>query len=163
MTASTIEPSVAVVGIGNLLLADEGLGVDAVRELAGSAASAGVKFIDGGTDPWAAFREAEGCRALLVLDAVQGGKAPGDFHSLPLEEVETRGAIMSLHGVTMYHLLHFEALLGNTFEEVRVLGMEPGRVRPEIGLSEPCKDRMQEFAALAAGEIDGMLKRLSAS
>ncbi len=158
---TTTEHAVAVIGIGNLLLKDEGFGVHAVRELGRRPAQAGVKLIDGGTDPWSAFEEAEGCESLLVLDAVQGGKQPGDFHSMPLDEVDPGDALMSLHGLTMFHLLRYEALLGNTFREVRVLGIEPATVEPDIGLSGPCRRRLAEFVGVAVQEIDDMLERLS--
>jgi hydrogenase maturation protease len=155
--------TVAVVGVGNLLLSDDGLGVHAVRELAQRACPPGVRLIDGGTDPWSAFSEAEGCRALFVLDAVQGGRHPGEFYNLPLDEVEAGGAVMSLHGITLFRLLQYEAVLGNTFEEARLLGMEPECIRPEIGLSPRCRRRLPAFAEMAMTQIGGTLDRLSVS
>ncbi len=160
MMESTCEATVGVIGIGNLLLKDEGFGVHAVRELARVSPRADVKFIDGGTDPWSAFEQAAECQALLVLDAVQGGKRPGDFHSLPFDEVEPGEAVLSLHGLTMFHLLQYEAVLGNSFREVRVLGIEPAAVEPDIGLSGPCRQRLDKFVQVAVQEIDGLLERV---
>jgi hypothetical protein len=61
---------VGVIGIGNLLLRDEGVGVHALQVLDGQMLAGDVRLIDGGTDPWAALSAAEGCSTLLVLDAV---------------------------------------------------------------------------------------------
>jgi hydrogenase maturation protease len=136
---------VGVIGIGNLLLRDEGLGVHALRALEQRDLPGEVKLIDGGTDPWSALTALDGCEALIVLDAVVGGKQPGELHRLGLDDVDARGAAMSLHGVTLFHLLRYEQLVGNGFGEVHVLGMEPAEVAPGIGLSEPCAARLPEF------------------
>ncbi len=160
MGAAEPEAEVAVVGIGNLLLKDEGVGVHALRELRGCAWEGEVKLVDGGTDPWTAFSEAEGCRALVVLDAVVGGKDPGELHRLTLEEVEDNQVVLSLHGISLFHLVRYEALLGNTFDEVQVLGMEPSSVEPGIGLSERCRGRLANFLETARSEVERMLQRL---
>ncbi|KPK66271.1 MAG: hypothetical protein AMK73_00470 [Planctomycetes bacterium SM23_32] len=157
-------PAVGVIGIGNLLLKDEGVGVHAVRALArraldDGASPQGIRFVDGGTDPWAALSEVGDCRKLLVLDAVVGGKGPGEFHCLALEDVDTGGAAMSLHGLTLFHLLNYERLLGNGFDDICVLGMEPAEVAPGIGLSELCQARLPAFMDVVTDQIHGMISR----
>ncbi|MHC4481795.1 MAG: hydrogenase maturation protease [Planctomycetota bacterium] len=153
---------VGVIGIGNVLMMDEGLGVHAVRALAEDSPGEWVELIDGGTDPWAALSAAKGCRALLLLDAVAGGAAPGSLHRLSLQEVEPGRPGVSLHDVTLVHLLDCERLLGSAFEEVRVLGMEPAAVEPGIGLSEPCRRQLPAFVEMARAEIREVQTRLNA-
>ncbi|MFO8006566.1 MAG: hydrogenase maturation protease [Candidatus Brocadiia bacterium] len=160
MDASTAPTEVAVIGIGNLLLMDEGLGVHALRELEQEVQSDGVRCIDGGTDPWSALSAAEGCRGLVLLDAVLGGKTPGEFHRMELEQVEASDAVMSLHGLSMFHLVQYEALLGRSYTETLVLGMEPEVIEPGIGLSERCRRRLPEFVRMARAEITAVRERL---
>ncbi|MFO7955738.1 MAG: hydrogenase maturation protease [Candidatus Brocadiia bacterium] len=162
MSNSSAACKVAVVGIGNLLLHDEGLGVHAVRRLEDAAQRKNVTYVDGGTDPWAAFSQVEDCEVVLVLDAILGGGEPGDTYKMSLQEVEAGSAVLSLHGVTMFHLLQYEALVGNRFEEVLVLGMEPESVEPGIGLSGRCEQSMPEFLEAVVSEIDGVQQRLAA-
>jgi hydrogenase maturation protease len=154
-----------VVGIGNLLLMDEGIGVHAVRALAeeGLPDAGPVVFVDGGTDPWGAFAAVTGCRALLVLDAVSGQLPPGELHSMDMAEVDLSAATMSLHGHTLFHLLEFESVLGATFEEVRVVGMEPLKIEPGFALSQPCRERLPALIDLTRQEIRRMLDRLAGS
>jgi len=154
--------AVGVIGVGNVLLRDEGVGVHAVRALAQEPPDGGVLLVDGGTDPWAALSSAQDCRALVVLDAVAGGRAAGEFHSLALDEVDVGSTAMSVHGLTLFHLLHYERLLGNAFEEVRVVGMEPEAVEPGMELSEPCLQRLPAFVDLVRAELLGMWRRLNA-
>jgi hydrogenase maturation protease len=158
----SVAPGIAVIGVGNVLLMDEGLGVHAVRALeSGWGCREEVAFIDGGTDPWAALAAARGCRSLLLLDAVGGGKQPGAFYRLELDEVEPAGAVMSLHGLSLFHLLHYERLLGNRFEQVYVLGMEPQSTEPGLELSGCCRDRMPAFVDMVRAELLGLRERLS--
>jgi len=145
--------SVGVIGIGNLLLKDEGVGVHAVQALAAQLAADGVKLVEGGTDPWGALSAVGGCRTLFVLDAVTGGKAPGEFHSLSLDEVETRNASMSLHGLSLFHLLAYERILGRGFDDVRVLGMEPAEIEPGVGLSDVCRSKLADFVEMVKSEV----------
>ncbi len=160
MADSTIA-TVGVIGIGNRLMKDEGLGVEALRRLRGRSLQ-GAELIDGGTDPWSALEAAAGCGSLVVVDAVLGGEPAGTIYRLSLEEVEGDGAVMSLHGITLYHLVQYERLLGNTFGEVRVVGMEPAAVEPGIGLSDVCAERMDGFLEAIEEEIDKVKDRLCA-
>jgi len=154
-------PPIGVIGIGNVLLRDEGIGVHAVRALKGQLSQGNVRLIDGGTDPWSALSAAQGCAALIVLDAVVGGEQPGQFHTFALEELELDGAVLSLHGVTLFHLLRYERLLGRDVPHVRVLGMEPATVEPGVGLSEACRRNMPAFVAMAAAQIRSLQEHLS--
>jgi len=133
-----------------------------VRVLAEAEDLEGVRIIDGGTDPWAALARAEGCRALVALDAVAGGKEPGEFHRLLLEEIDSTGAALSLHGVTLFHLLRYERLLGNGFEHIRVLGMEPHVVDYGVGLSALCQRRLPAFVQMVRAEVADVRRRLCA-
>lgn len=157
MKASTVG-TIGVIGVGNRLMRDEGVGVEALRSLRQEGAE-GVECIEGGTDPWTAFSAAEGCSHLIVLDAVQGGREPGSLYRMDIDEVDTGTTVMSLHGVTLFHLLQYEALVGNTFREVVLLGMEPVEVESGMGLSERCRQRLPELVRAARDEIE-RLKRL---
>lgn len=147
------EPTIGVIGIGNRLMGDEGLGVEAVQAMGRRGLPEGVELVDGGTDPWSALSSAEDCRCLILLDAILGGGEPGSLYRLGLEEVDVGSRVLSLHGVTLFHLLNYERLLGNEFDEVVVLGMEPQRVEPGIGLSERCRQALEDFVRMAEQEI----------
>jgi hydrogenase maturation protease len=156
-------PRVGVIGIGNVLLCDEGLGIHAVRAFAAQHGADELTLaIEGGTDPWAALQAASGCAALILVDAVRGGKAPGELYRLALEDVETAGAILSLHGITLFHLLQYERLVGNEFGEVVLLGMEPFSIGPGLQLSEGCSERLAALVEMVSREVGVVRERLAA-
>ncbi len=75
---ASAEAPVLLLGIGNVLFADEGAGVHALRRLSKELKdAASVRCIDAGTLGFALADEVGRCTALIVLDAAQLGKAPG--------------------------------------------------------------------------------------
>ena len=145
---------VAVVGMGNLLMQDDGAGVHALQALRERMANEdGVELIDGGTNAWGALWAARDCRHLLLLDAVRAGGKPGDVYRFPLGDAEAPQGSVSLHDVSLAHLVGLEQMMGNRFETVTVLGMEPSRIEPAIGLSEACQRGLEELVRLAQSEI----------
>ncbi len=68
-----------IVGVGNILLKDEGIGVHVVRalqEMSLASPKGEVEVVDGGTSP-SAFDTAEGADKLIIVDAARGGGEPG--------------------------------------------------------------------------------------
>jgi hydrogenase maturation protease len=144
----------AVVGMGNLLMGDEGLGIHALHLLrAEGAGEAAVSLIDAGTDAWAALWQARGCEHLVLIDAVRGGQRPGTLHRLALEELDARADAMSLHDVTLVRLLELENALGRGPARARLVGMEPGRIEPGTELSPTCRRALSELVQAVRREI----------
>ncbi|MHC4948648.1 MAG: hydrogenase maturation protease [Planctomycetota bacterium] len=87
---------VLVLGLGNLLLRDDGVGLTLLARLRDEhAALPGVEWLDGGTQGLALLGRLAGRRGLLVLDAVALGDAPGTVHVLPdaAHRPPARGAV----------------------------------------------------------------------
>jgi len=149
----------AVIGVGNVLLKDEGVGVHALRALMREVSGEPVMYIDGGTDPWSALMEAECCSELIILDAVAGDEPPGMLYRLRLDELANGKAPASLHDLNLVQMLVSEALRGNEFERVTVLGMQPEQIGAGTELSERCRKRMPELIETVRTEIDDFARR----
>jgi len=151
---------VAVVGIGNLLMMDDGVGIHALRRLERQCRDDGaVSLVDGGTNAWGALWQARDCDRLILLDAVRGGRAPGTVYRFGLDGAEPAEVGMSLHDVSLPHLVRLESALTGGFESAEVVGMEPGRVEPAIGLSEPCMNALPALVRAAQERIREVMNR----
>src|SRR5271157_1480534 len=75
---------ILVLGVGNALLRDDGVGLRLLSDLSreGLALDGEVEFLDGGTQGLALLDRIAGRHALLILDAVKLGAAPGAVHAL---------------------------------------------------------------------------------
>jgi hydrogenase maturation protease len=116
-----------VLGLGNLVHTDDGVGIHAVEALRGDARiPPEVELLDGGTQGLGLLHHISGIRRLLVIDAIDVGEPAGT-----LLQFEGR-ALRGLPGKASVHQLGFSdlmialQLLDDSPEEVIVLGIQPG-------------------------------------
>ena len=146
-----------VLGIGNILLKDEGAGIYCMQELKKKAWPENVTFVDGGIFTQDFFCMFEKFSYLLVLDAVKGGKKPGTLYRLKAGDlVETRKNNISLHGIGLLDSLKMAELLGNKIS-FTVVGVEPEEIFWEKGLTKTLEEAFPDFVELAAREINKIL------
>jgi len=145
----------AVLGLGNELFTDEGVGVQAAH-LVGAAGLPGVEVLDGGTLGLALLPALEGRRGLLILDAVVAeGSEPGDLIELTAEElVKPRMLLMSAHQVGIAETLGAASLLGTSPEMLHAVGMVPFSLDTGYGLSEDAQERLPQMVERALAVLD---------
>jgi hydrogenase maturation protease len=125
---------ILVLGIGNVVMSDDGVGVRAVQRLAaGYRFPESVELLDGGTLGLDLLPRLEGVERLLVIDAIDAGKAPGTLLRLAGEEVPmTLQTKLSPHQMGLKDLLAVASLQGASPAEMTLLGVQPERI--ELGL-----------------------------
>jgi hydrogenase maturation protease len=143
-----------VLGLGNLVHSDDGVGVHAIHHLQRDArVPAEVTLLDGGTQGLSLISHISGFSRVLVIDAVNAGEAPGT-----LLRFEGR-ALTGLPGKATVHQLGFAdlmaamSLLGEAPEEVVVLGIEPVSTEWGAELTQPVQ---QTFPSL----LDSVVEQL---
>jgi len=129
---------VLVLGLGNVLLGDDGVGpvlLDRVRESFSGVEE--VECLDGGTQGLALLGRLAGRKTLVLLDAFSAGKAPGEVSVLAKSELLGVGTLRSTtaHEGNAGELLAAANLLGELPEQVFLVGLQPERLRTEFGLS----------------------------
>ena len=129
-----------ILGIGNELLGDEGIGVHAVRRLQGAVLPEQTKVVEVGTAILDALDELEQADRIIVIDAMQDGNAPGTVYKIPLDECSGSPCIASMHGFDIFRVM---ALAGRTTPPpVTVFGVEPGVIDWSMELSPPVADSL---------------------
>ncbi|NEP77016.1 MAG: hydrogenase maturation protease [Okeania sp. SIO3B3] len=122
---SNDEKYLLVLGIGNLLLTDEGLGVHAVKTLLQEEWPAGVEFADGGTWTQDMVFWIKDYKQLLVLDVVKAGREPGTMYRFTEDDLRSdESQRLSLHDIDLLDSLNMAGMIGAK-PELTVLGMEP--------------------------------------
>lgn len=144
-----------VLGIGNILLSDEGVGVCAVEALrAGYEVPPGLSLIDGGTSAMELLDDLEGLDLLIVLDAVRAGHAPGTLVALRGAEVPVFfRARLSPHQVGLAEVLATLDLLGRAPRATVVLGVEPASLATRLGLTDAVTARVPELVQATVREL----------
>lgn len=122
-----------ILGIGNLLLADEGVGVHAARALMAERRPPGVEVLEVGTAILDALPSLKKARRLIILDAMRAQGAPGAVYRVPLDRCQSSSVVASLHGFDLARVL---ALAGRSdLPDGVVFGVEPARLEWSMDLS----------------------------
>lgn len=154
---------VAILGLGNLLLGDEGVGVHAVHLLMSRLADLyEIKVIDGGTSPDLCSLLNEKLDKLIILDAVNGDKPPGTIYRLCINDVDlSSGHAFSLHEIGLIENIRQLELSGRRPREIVIIGMEPQTIDWNLELSKTTKNRLSEMVELAIREAKGLTNNMS--
>lgn len=145
-----------VLGIGNLLWADEGFGVRAVEALnAAYEFPCDVLLLDGGTLGLNLLDYIESSRRVLVFDAIDFGLPPGSLELLRDADVPRWGARkLSPHQNGFNDILALAQLHARTPEAIVAIGVQPVTLDDFGGsLTDPVRARIGEAVELAANEL----------
>lgn len=149
------EPTVLVLGLGNILFGDEGLGVHAVQQLSRVCnLPDGVRCLDGGTLGLDLLCYFTADVRILILDAVRTGGAPGSL--IRLEGSQIPAALsqkMSMHQLGLQDLMAASALRGMLPERVVLWGMQPALMDWSTDLSAEVERALPELVEAAMREL----------
>lgn len=150
------ENKIIVLGIGNLLLKDEGVGVHLLKELEEENLPSSVELVDGGTSTLNILPLLKGARKIIVIDAMKAGDEPGSiYRCCPKDLIPAPDAPMSLHHIDFLQALKMAKLLGYDLEDQTIIyGVEPEEISWEIGLSPRIKNKMAKLKELVLEEIN---------
>ncbi len=147
----TDKKNILIIGMGNVLMQDEGVGVRAVEELESRyIIPECVTVIDGGTTGMELFEPIRNCDYLIVADAVNTGDAYGTLVRIANDDIpaffQTK---LSNHQLGLSDLLALLTLKGETPEYVAIIGMVPHSLKNKLGLTPE-----------ATAGLEGMVKML---
>lgn len=142
-----------VVGVGNEMMRDEGVGVAVARALRAERLGKETRVLELGTRGFDLIYEMESAARVIVIDAVRAGREPGSVYVFEPEEarsINTRTS--SLHGLDLLDVLELAAATGIR-PQVMIVGVEPQEVAPGLGLSQRVERRL--------GEVVNRVRRLA--
>jgi len=147
--------NVVVLGVGNVLMCDEGVGVHTVKALEERwELPEGVRCVDGGTSTQELLGDLEDLDHLIVIDAVNAGRAPGEVMRLEGEAVPAVFTTkLSPHQIGISDLLATLRFLGRAPRQILLFGVEPAVLTLDLELSPTVAARVPELCALVVDEL----------
>ncbi|MFZ5452881.1 MAG: HyaD/HybD family hydrogenase maturation endopeptidase [Thermodesulfobacteriota bacterium] len=138
-------PKITLIGLGNILLQDEGVGVHAVRQIQERYETPPeLEIVDGGTSGLDLLPYIEGRDRVLFVDAVKFGQEPGYIGILENEEIPAFFAVISsLHHLGLADILAAAQLLGTLPPEICLIGIQPYSLETDLELSPHLKVRLE--------------------
>ena len=144
---------VTIIGMGNLLLQDEGIGVHVARALQKMPLPYGVEVVDGGTSP-ELFSYIESTGKLIVIDAMETGDIPGSIYRIRIDDLTTEVAgLNSIHEINLMSILKIMRLLGKGPQETVIIGIQPRDMDCGIELSAEVQEKIPEIKRVVLEEI----------
>jgi len=120
-----------IMGIGNVLMQDDGIGVYLAEELKEENNDKRIRYVIGETDVDYCLAEAEEGEFLIILDAVQMGSKKGSVYEIPLTQLSMMEVGIAAHNFHLFHALSLKKGL--------LIGVEPYEINFHYGLSEDLK------------------------
>ena len=139
---------ITLLGLGSLLMQDEGVGVHAVRYIQENFETPGLEIIDGGTGGLDLLPYIENRDRLLVVDAANFEKEPGYIGVLRNEEVPAHfGVKASLHHLGLADVLAAAQLMDMAPKEICLIGIQPQTISLGLELTELIQGKLSELVA----------------
>ena len=155
MMNKTAEKNILVLGIGNLLLKDEGVGVQVISKMVEMDLPENVEVMDGATAPLDILYLANDVGKLIIVDAVKAGSAPGTIYRISPDDVETCIQVpLSLHHLDLVQMLELCDRIGSRPSTV-IIGVEPKEIDFELELSPEVAAKVPQIIELILREIGG--------
>ena len=134
---TTAARSIVILGIGNILMQDEGLGVHAIRALMERALPPGVEVIDGGTLGIELLPIVEDAESLILIDAARFSGEPGEVRAFRGDQlVGSYGGHVSPHQAGAADLIAVARLTGALPKRCTLFGIQPMAMDFGLELSE---------------------------
>ena len=144
-------PRIVIVGVGNLLMKDEGVGIHVIKHLQEINMPPDIELIDGGTAPDLIAYIRAGDK-LIIVDSAQAGGEPGAIYRFLPEDLATdTGTLASAHELGVELNLKLMSLMGNEPREIAIIGVEPKEIDWGTELTEELQNKLPEI-------IDAVLK-----
>jgi hydrogenase maturation protease len=144
-----------VLGIGNILNRDEGLGVralDLLEQQVGPVAD--VEYVDGGVMGLSLLPLVEDCEHLLVLDAIDAGAEPGTFVEMNGQEIRLfTGIKMSEHQITFQEVLGLAFIRDKLPPYLHLVGAQPADLTIGLEISDKITETLPQIVTRAAAVI----------
>ena len=146
-----------MLGLGNPLRGDDGVGPRVVEELTRRGLLEGVTVLDGGTGGLDLLHTLEGWQRAVIVDAADVGREPGQFVRFTPEQVHLVRAAdsFSIHQSGLAEALALADALGLVLPEIVIFGVQPAKIDWGEGLSQAVEAALPILTDAVFKEIKG--------
>ncbi len=159
MTIGNTKPTI-VIGLGNPLMADEGVGIVLIEELvklatAGKLPSDDVEYHDGGTGGMYLLHSIAERQKAILIDCCLMGAKPGTIKRFTPDDVNSvkQMAHLSLHEVDILKVIKMAKQIGSCPDEIVIFGIEPVAITMQMHLNDTIQAKIPDYIAAIETEI----------
>jgi hydrogenase maturation protease len=157
VTGQSQKKDVVVIGLGNVLLSDEGIGVHIVKKLTRLKRKyPAVEFIEAGSGGLTLLHLIANRKKAIIIDCAKMGEKPGTMRKFTPEDVQSIKKLSnySLHEQDILRVINLSRQLGECPNEIVFFGIEPETLEPGQTLSKTLSGKIDSFTAEISKELD---------
>ncbi|MFW6111495.1 MAG: hydrogenase maturation protease [Candidatus Bipolaricaulota bacterium] len=147
-----------VLGVGNTLKGDDGIGVVLVKELKKEEFPGEVEFHEVGTSGMNILHYLEGLDKAVIVDALRSGGNPGDSIFFRPEEVDKDITVRSTHDANLLEAIELSETLGERPEKIVIMGVIPDDMTIRDGLSPLLENKLPDLVKKLKKKITSLIE-----
>jgi len=153
---------ILILGVGNLLLSDEGVGVHIARTLMEMDFPPQVRVVEGGTDGFGLMHILLEADRLILIDAIRGGGPPGSIYRFEIEDCPPFPDTYktSVHQISILEVINLSGLIGSP-PRTTIIGVEPKCLEMGMDLSPEIEAKIPRVIQLVHEEVARSLGNLA--
>jgi len=150
---------ILILGVGNLLLSDEGVGVHIARTLMEMDFPPQVRVVEGGTDGFGLMHILLEADRLILIDAIRGGGPPGSIYRFEIEDCPPFPDTYktSVHQISILEVINLSGLIGSP-PRTTIIGVEPKCLEMGMDLSPEIEAKIPRVIQLVHEEVARSLR-----
>ena len=146
---------ILILGIGNILLKDEGVGVHTAKKMMEMDLPPDIEVMDGGTMGLNLLFHIEGRKKVIVIDTVLVGDPPGTIYRFTDESlVDSKPMLRTAHGVDFTDVIKTSKMLGTKPEEIVFIGIEPESLEEGLEMTPTIEKRVPVLIKMVMKELN---------
>lgn len=147
--------NIALIGLGNILLRDEGVGVHVINAIKKRYAfSPYVEIIDGGTMGLSLLPVFEGRDKILIVDAVDFNKEPGYIGIIKNDDIPSvLNPKLSVHHINLSDVIFVSKLMDILPSEVCLVGIQPKSLDVGLDMTDEIKEKVEKLINVVIGKL----------
>jgi len=148
-----------VLGIGNTLKGDDGIGIVLVNRLREEGIPGEVEFREVGTSGINILHYLKDLNTAVIVDALRSGGDPGDSVFFRPDEVDSEIKVRSTHDANLLEAIEMSETLGERPEEIIIMGIIPKDMSIRDGLSPQLEEKLPELVKKLKNKIYSLLNQ----
>jgi hydrogenase maturation protease len=146
---------ILILGIGNILLKDEGVGVHSAKKMMEMDLPPDIEVMDGGTMGLNLLFHIEGRKKVIVIDTVLVGDPPGTIYRFTDESlVDNKPMLRTAHGIDFTDVIKTSKMLGTKPEEIVFIGIEPESLDEGLEMTPTIEKRVPVLIKMVMKELN---------
>ena len=134
-----------IIGIGNILLQDDGVGVHVIERLENEKLPSTVELVDGGTSTLDTLGFFLDYKKVIVVDSLKAGLEPGTIYKIKPEDIKNyKKENLSIHDVQILDVVQMANMMGK-FPAVVIFGIEPEKIALDLEMTQTMISKIPEI------------------